>query len=85
MSCISFLRKLGLLPARRQATDDEIASASAENALRENEAAFQQMHEAYSRVPESNGRLRESIKRSSSPFADLENLMHGNVRQRARQ
>lgn len=82
MNCISFLRHIGLLPPRR-ATDDELASARTDNALRDNETAFAEMHEAYSKVPEANAKLRETIRRSTTPFADLENLMHGENRKRA--
>jgi hypothetical protein len=82
MNCVSFLRHIGLLPPRR-ATDDDLASASTENALRDNATAFAEMHEAYSKVPETSERLRETIRRSTTPFADLEKLMHGENRKRA--
>ncbi len=75
MSCVSFLRKLGLWPAH-QATDGEIAEATTANAERDNQTAFQEMHKAYGKVPESNKRLRDTIKRASTPFADLERMMH---------
>lgn len=76
MSCLSFLRHIGLLPPRR-ATDDEIVSARTENALRDNETAFAEMRSANGKVPASQQKLRDTIKRSATPFADLENLMHG--------
>lgn len=79
MSCISFLRKIGWLPARR-ATDDEIVNARTENAQRDNETAFAEMHEAYGKIPKTNQKLRETIKRSTTPFADLERLMHGDMK-----
>ena len=77
MSCVSFLRKLGLWPAR-QATDEEIVNAMTENAERDNQTAFREMRKAYGKVPETNRKLKESIRRQSeTPFADLERLMHG--------
>lgn len=76
MSCVSFLRYWGLLPPR-QATDDEIVNARTENAQRDNQTAFNEMHEAYGKVPETNRRLRETIRRSTTPFADLELMMNG--------
>jgi hypothetical protein len=76
MSCVSVLRKLGLLPAR-QVTDDEIVNAQTENAQRDNQTAFDEMHEAYGKIPETDRRLRDTIKRSTTPFADLERMMHG--------
>jgi hypothetical protein len=82
VSCVSFLRRIGMLPPRR-ATDDEVANASTENAVRDNATAFAEMHDAYSKVPETGERLRETIKRSTTPFADLERLMHGENRKRA--
>lgn len=78
MSCVSFLRKLGLWPAR-QATDDEIVNAETENAQRDNLTAFDEMRKAYGKVPESNNRLRETIRQSATPFADLERMMHGST------
>ncbi len=83
MSCLSFLRHIGLLPPR-SATDDDIVNARTENAMRDNETAFAEMHKAYSKVPETAEKLRETIKRSSTPFADLEILMHGEELKRAR-
>lgn len=83
MSCVSVLRKWGLWPVR-QATDDEIINAQTENAQRDNLTAFDEMHKAYGKVPESNRRLRETIRRTSTPFADLERLMHGAGAKRAR-
>jgi hypothetical protein len=76
MSCTSFLRKLGLLSPRKE-TDDERLAAVTENAMIDNERAFAQMHEAYSKVPETNQLLRETIQRSTTPFSDLETFMHG--------
>jgi hypothetical protein len=83
MSCISFLRSIGLLP-RPKATDDEIVNAQTENALRDNETAFVEMHNAYSKVPETNERLRRTIRQTSTPFADLERLMHSHDMTRAK-
>lgn len=83
MSCVSFLRKLGLWPAR-QATDDEIINAHTENAERDNQTAFSEMHKAYSKSPDSNTRLRETISQSTTPFADLERMMHGTGAKRMR-
>ena len=79
MSCASFLRKIGLLPPK-QATDEDIARAVTENALRENEKAFTEMHQAYNKVPVTNEKLRRVIKNSTTPFADLEKIMHGEKR-----
>ena len=83
MSCVSVLRKLGLWPAR-QATDDEVINAQTENAQRDNQTAFDEMHKAYGKVPESNKRLRETIRQSTTPFADLERMMHGTGAKRMR-
>lgn len=76
MSCVSFLRRIGWIPPR-QASDDEVISAQTENAQRDNETAFAEMHSAYSKVPDAQRKLRDTIKQSSTPFADLENMMHG--------
>jgi len=82
MSCVSLLRRIGLLPPK-QATSDEVINAQTENAQRDNEKAFSEMHEAYTKVPEANNRLRETIKRSATPFAELEQMMQGaGLRQR---
>lgn len=83
MSCVSFLRSIGLLPSR-QATDDEVVNARTENAQRDNQTAFDEMHKAYGKVPETNKRLRETIRKSTTPFADLERMMHGAGIKRAR-
>lgn len=83
MSCISLLRRLGLWPSRRRATQTEIVEASIEDASRENEKAFQEIKEVYSRkVPEAQQRLRSSLDKAGSPFIDLENFMHEQVRNR---
>lgn len=78
MSCASFLRRVGILEPR-PATDDEVVNALTENAQRDNAAAFEEMHTAYSKVPDIQNKLQETIKRST-PFADLENMMHGTQR-----
>jgi len=83
MSCVSFLRKLGILPARR-ATDDEVVNAQTENAQIDNQRAFDEMHKAYGKVPETNQRLRDTIRQSTTPFADLERMMHAAGNKRAR-
>lgn len=86
MSCVSFLRNVGLWP-QRTATDEEVARANTDNALVDNERASQEMHEAYRRIPESSLKLRETIRQAAqatSPFADLERLMHGERSKRAR-
>lgn len=83
MSCVSFLRRLGLLPAR-QATDDEVINAQTENAERDNQTAFNEMRKAYGKVPESNKRLRETIRQSTTPFADLERMIQGAGKTRVR-
>lgn len=83
MSLVSILRSLGLLRATR-CIDEERARATTENALVDNDRAFQEMHETYSKVPETDEKLREIIRRSTTPFADLENLMHGEDRRARR-
>lgn len=76
MNLVSFLHRLGIWPAR-QATDDEIVNARTENAQRDNQTAFNEMRKAYGKIPETNQRLRETIRQSTTPFGDLERMMHG--------
>ncbi len=84
MNCKLFLRKLGLWPSRRQATQDQMSSALTENARRENDKAFEEIRDVYERqLPEIQEKLRHSLhKISSSPFIDLENLMKDNARRK---
>lgn len=79
MNCMSFLRSLWR-PCRRAATDDEIVSARTENASRDNETAFAEMHKAYGEVPEAHEKVRSSIKRVTTPFADLERMMQSDLK-----
>lgn len=80
MSCLSFLRSIGWLPERNRATDDEIVSACTENASRDNETAFAEMHKAYGEVPKVTEKLRSTIRQSTTPFADLERMMHSDLK-----
>ena len=64
------LRRTGL-----RATDRELADAATENAVRDNDKAFEQITQAARSVPEVNERLKGTLERISSPFGDLEDLM----------
>ena len=69
----------------RQATDLEVIQAVTENAIRDNEQAFQEISEVYQqKVPETQLKLRSSLDKAGSPFIDLENLMHEQVIKRQR-
>ena len=72
MNITFLLRFVGWLPS---VADEQYARASTENALHDNERAFEAMHQAYSKVPETNARFREIIHKSRTPFADLERMM----------
>lgn len=78
-----FLRKWHLWPARK-ATDDEVLSAVMENSMLDNDRAFQEMHEVYSKVPETNQKLKETIQRAKTPFSELEDFMHNEDRRARR-
>lgn len=76
----SFLRSIGWLPERPRATEDEIVSARTENASRDNETAFAEMHKAYGEAPKATEQLRSTIKRSTTPFVDLEIMMRSDLK-----
>lgn len=74
MSCISFLQRIGLLP---RIFRSEVEEAQTEDVLRtriENAKAIDVASATTQRNQQSNGRLRESIRRvkSSSAFAEFE-------------
>lgn len=83
MSCASFLRRIGWLPPR-QATHDDVVDAQTENASRDNESAFQEMHKVYTKVPELHQQISKAARRSNTPFVDLERLMHGALKKNGR-
>lgn len=72
MSCVSLLRRIGLLP---RVTESEFSAAVAENALADNTKAFTDMKTVMQKYPDTNKELLALIKKSSSPFADLELMM----------
>lgn len=78
MSFVEMLRKFRLLPAKK-VSEEDVAQAVTENALRDNEKAFCEMHQVSSMTPETNEHLRRSIK-SAAPLADLERIMRGEKR-----
>ncbi len=80
MSCVSFLRSIGLLPRRSSAPDDDIVSAQTENASRDNESAFAEMHKAYGEMPKATDKLRSTVKLAATPFVDLERMMHSDLK-----
>lgn len=77
MNLLTLLRRIGVVPYAR-ITDDEVASAEADNALRENAMAHEEMKRIYKEdVPRSTVRMKRAVESLSEfPFADLEQLMH---------
>lgn len=76
MNCLSILRKLGILPRISLADMEEAETANVEHNVAEIEKAVERVKAAGDQISKVNGKLRESIQRVRSPFADFEGLVH---------
>lgn len=79
MSCIGFLRRLGILP---KVTESEFLSAETENVMRDNADAFLKLSDANTKMRSKD--LLDTIQKTVSPFADLEYMMKQQIRTQRR-
>jgi hypothetical protein len=76
MSCISFLRRIGLLPVVSRAEIEAADTENIERSMMEHEKAVRRMVDANLRSSMINGGLLESIHRArTGTFADMERII----------
>ena len=73
MSCIAFLRRIGILP---RYSPDQVTEAEAENLMVDHAAAVERVSVQAERISESSEKLRASIRKLNlSAFGELEHQM----------
>jgi hypothetical protein len=81
MSCISFLRRIGLLPVVSRAVIEAADTENIERSMIEHEKAVRRMVDANLQSSMINGKLLESIHRArASAFTDVERFVSQNSR-----